>query len=77
MSDKLTLHRMWHAGASVQEISQALGVSTVTVNRRARDAKLPPRKRRPPTQINDPTLEQIAERAAAIRAKNLAAMRDV
>lgn len=72
----LQLHEMWAAGDSREEIAAALGCSTSHVQELCRRHKLP-RRQRPVKEIfeNDPTPEQIAERAAEIRERHMAEMR--
>ena len=66
----LTLHRLWARGDSYQEIAAALGCSQSFVARLKVRHKLPHRQK-PNREIfdDDPTLEQIAERAAECRAR--------
>lgn len=65
-----TLHRLWASGASYDEIAAALGCSVSYVHKLRVRHKLPHRQR-PTREIfeNDPTPDEILERAAAIRAK--------
>jgi|LakMenEpi03Aug12_release.lakeMendotaPanAssembly.Ray.scaffolds.fasta_scaffold4889120_1 transposase len=65
--DVLLFHRLWHAGASSQEIGRRFGVSTATVYKWAARYKLPTRRRTYTPTKKDPTLEEIAERAAYCR----------
>ena len=68
----LTLHRMWASGASYIEIAAALGCSQSLVARLKVRHKLPHRQK-PNREIfdDDPTPEQIAERAAECRARRV------
>lgn len=70
------LHQMWASGVSNADIAAALGCSESFVTKLARRHRLP-RRQKPPKEIfeNDPTPEQIAERAAEIRARHMAEMR--
>ena len=65
-----TLHRMWDEGSSYAEIGIALGCSESYVHRLKQRHKLANRQK-PTLEIfaDDPTLEQIAERAAECRAR--------
>jgi len=65
-----TLHRLWARGDSYQQIAAALGCSTSFVSRLKVRHKLSHRQK-PTKEIfaDDPTPEQIAERAAECRAK--------
>jgi len=68
----LTLHRLWASGASYIEIAAALGCSQSFVARLKVRHKLPDRQK--PTRdifADDPTPEQIAERAAECRARRV------
>jgi transposase len=66
----LTLHRLWARGDSYQEIAAALGCSMSFVSRLKDRHKLPNRQRSLREVFeNDPTPEQIAERAAECRAR--------
>lgn len=72
----LQLHEMWARGDSREEIAAALGCSTSHVQELCKRHRLPPRQRANKEIFeNDPTPEQIAERAAEIKARHLAAMR--
>lgn len=64
-----TLHRLWARGDSYQQIAAALGCSTSFVSRLKVRHKLSHRQK-PTREIfeDDPTPEQIAERAAECRA---------
>lgn len=64
------LHTLWARGASYIEIAAALGCSQSYIQRLKVRHKLPYRQR-PNKEIfdNDPTPEQIAERAAECRAE--------
>jgi len=70
----LTLHRLWASGASYREIAAALGCSTSFVSRLKVRHKLSDRQK-PTKEIfeDDPTPEQIAERAAECRARRIVA----
>lgn len=66
------LHTLWASGASYEEIAAALGCSMSTVQKLKARHKLP--YRQPNNEAifaNDPTPEQIAERAAECRAKRI------
>jgi len=68
----LTLHRLWASGASYIEVAAALGCSQSFVARLKVRHKLPDRQK--PTRdifADDPTPEQIAERAAECRARRV------
>jgi hypothetical protein len=69
-----TLHRLWARGDSYQEIAAALGCSQSFVSRLKDRHKLPNRQK-PNREIfeDDPTPEQIAERAAECRARRVVA----
>jgi hypothetical protein len=66
----VTLHQLWARGDSYQEIAAALGCSQSFVSRLKERHKLPNRQKAT-VEIyeDDPTLEQIAERAAECRAR--------
>lgn len=68
----VTLHRMWASGASYIEIAAALGCSQSLVARLKVRHGLPNRQK-PNREIfdDDPTPEQIAERAAECRARRV------
>ena len=68
----LTLHQLWASGASYQTIAAALGCSQSFVSRLKVRHKLPDRQK-PTREIfeDDPTPEQIAERAAECRARRV------
>ena len=68
----LTLHRLWARGDSYQEIAAALGCSQTFISTLKDRHKLPNRQR-PNREIfeDDPTPEQIAERAAECRARRV------
>lgn len=72
-----TLHMLWARGDSYQEIAAALGCSESYVHRLKVRHKLSQRQK-PTREIfeDDPTPEQIDERKAAIRARNLEALRN-
>lgn len=65
-----TLHAMWARGDSYEEIAAALGCSVSHVHHLKVRHKLPDRQK-PTREIfaDDPTPEQIAERAAECRAR--------
>lgn len=66
------LHALWAAGASYQEIAAALGCSQSFIQRLKTRHKLPNRQRANREIFeDDPTPEQIAERAAEQRAKRI------
>ena len=66
----LTLHQLWASGASYQEIAAALGCSESYVHRLKMRHKLPNRQKSTREIFeDDPTPEQIAERAAECRAR--------
>ena len=66
----LTLHRLWASGASYVEIAAALGCSQSYVHRLKTRHKLPNRQKATREIFeDDPTPEQIAERAAECRAR--------
>lgn len=75
--DKNVLKRLWAAGKTHSEIAAALGCSAGYVEKLRIRHGLP---RRPQChhgpQEDDPTPEQIEERKAAIRARNLEALRN-
>lgn len=66
----LTLHQLWASGASYAEIAAALGCSQSHIHHLKVRHKLSNRQR-PTKEIfeDDPTPEQIAERAAECRAR--------
>jgi hypothetical protein len=68
----LTLHRLWARGDSYQQIAAALGCSQTFISTLKDRHKLPNRQK-PNREIfdDDPTPEQIAERAAECRAKRV------
>jgi hypothetical protein len=70
----VTLHRLWARGDSYQEIAAALGCSQSFVSRLKDRHKLPNRQK-PNREIfeDDPTPEEIAERAAECRARRVVA----
>ena len=72
----LQLHQMWARGDSCTEIAAALGCSESYVHDLKMRHKLPNRQR-PTKEIfeNDPTPDQIRERAAEIRERHMAEMR--
>jgi hypothetical protein len=68
----LTLHRLWASGASYIEIAAALGCSQSLVHRLKTRHKLPNRQKATREIFeDDPTPEQIAERAAECRARRV------
>jgi hypothetical protein len=68
--DKNVLKRLWAAGKTHSEIAAALGCSAGYVENLRKRHGLPRRPRcHHGPQEDDPTPEQIAERAAEIRAK--------
>lgn len=68
----LTLHRLWARGDSYQEIAAALGCSQSFVSKLKDRHKLPNRQRaNRDIFADDPTPEQIAERAAECRARRV------
>jgi hypothetical protein len=70
----LTLHELWARGDSYQEIAAALGCSQSLVARLKVRHKLPNRQRaNRDIFADDPTPEQIAERAAECRARRVVA----
>ena len=67
-----TLHRLWARGDSYQEIAAALGCSQSFVSRLKDRHKLPNRQKATKEIFeDDPTPEQIAERAAECRARRV------
>jgi hypothetical protein len=70
----VTLHRLWARGDSYQEIAAALGCSQSYVQRLKTRHKLPNRQKATKDILaDDPTPEQIAERAAECRALRVVA----
>jgi hypothetical protein len=70
----LTLHQLWASGASYMEIAAALGCSQSFVSTLKDRHKLPNRQKATKEIFaDDPTPEQIAERAAECRAKRVVA----
>jgi hypothetical protein len=68
----LTLHRLWARGDSYQEIAAALGCSQSYVHRLKTRHKLPNRQKGTREIFeDDPTPEQIAQRAAECRARRV------
>jgi hypothetical protein len=68
----VTLHRLWARGDSYQEIAAALGCSQSFVSRLKDRHKLPNRQKATRDILaDDPTPEEIAERAAECRAKRV------
>jgi hypothetical protein len=67
-----TLHRLWARGDSYQEIATALGCSQSYVHRLKTRHKLPNRQKATKDILDDdPTPEQIADRAAECRARRV------
>jgi hypothetical protein len=67
-----TLHRLWARGDSYQEIAAALGCSQSFVSRLKDRHKLPNRQKATKDILeDDPTPEEIAERAAECRARRV------
>ena len=70
----LTLHKLWASGASYGKIAAALGCSTSFVSRLKVRHKLPNRQKATREIFaDDPTPEQIEERAAECRARRIVA----
>ena len=69
------LHEMWARGDSYTDIAAALGCSVSFLTKLKDRHKLPNRPRSYTAPSGDPTPEEIAERAAAIRRRNIEAMR--
>jgi hypothetical protein len=70
----VTLHRLWARGDSYQEIAAALGCSQSFVSTLKDRHKLPNRQKANREIFeDDPTPEQIAERAAECRARRVVA----
>jgi hypothetical protein len=68
----LTLHRLWARGDSYQEIAAALGCSQSFVSRLKDRHKLANRQKATRDILaDDPTPEEIAERAAECRARRV------
>ena len=65
---------LWNAGAAVDDIAAALGVSRQVVYQLRYQQKLPMRPR-PERRIDDPTPEAIAERARECREAHYARRR--
>jgi hypothetical protein len=66
------LHELWARGASYDEVAAALGCSRSFVHKLKKRHMLPNRQRTPKQVFaEDPTPEQIAERAAECRAKRV------
>lgn len=70
--DVPTLFRLWASGMAEREICQTLGIRHGSFYVIKDRLKLPPRTAAKPTRTSDddeaPTAEEIAERAAAVRA---------
>ena len=67
-----TLHRLWARGDSYQEIAAALGCSQSFVSRLKDRHKLPNRQKATKDILaDDPTPDEIAERAAECRARRV------
>jgi hypothetical protein len=70
----VTLHRLWARGDSYSEIAAALGCSQSFVQRLKTRHKLPNRQKATKDILaDDPTPEQIEERAAECRARRIVA----
>ena len=69
------LERLWARGDTYQEIAAALGCRAKHVGELRRRHTLPPRSCKHTRSEPDPTPEQIRERAARIRERNIAQMR--
>ncbi len=69
------LHRLWARGDSYTDIAAALGCSVSFLTKLKERHKLPNRPRSYVSPADDPTPEEIAERAAAIKRRNIDAMR--
>ena len=69
------LERLWASGITYPEIAAALGCRATTVYELKVRHNLPDRKRRQIKDKGDPTPEEIAERAAELKAKHLEEMR--
>jgi hypothetical protein len=68
----VTLHRLWARGDSYQEIAAALGCSQSFVSRLKERHKLANRQKATRDILaDDPTPEEIAERAAECRARRV------
>lgn len=68
----LQLHALWAAGVSYRDIAAALGCSESFVHRLKERHKLPNRQRTNREIFeDDPTPDQIAERAAEVRAMRI------
>jgi DNA-binding CsgD family transcriptional regulator len=68
----VTLHRLWARGDSYQEIAAALGCSQSFVSRLKDRHKLANRQKATKDILaDDPTPEEIAERAAECRARRV------
>lgn len=68
----LTLHRLWARGDSYPQIAAALGCSESFISRLKDRHKLPNRQKATREIFeDDPTPEQIAERAAECRARRV------
>ena len=65
---------LWNAGAAVDDIAAALGVSRQVVYQLRYQQKLPIRPR-PERRMDDPTPEEIAERARECRERHYAMRR--
>lgn len=70
--DEVKFKRLWLSDMSVARISAELRISTDSLNRVRVRLNLPPRtprtRAKPSEPYRDPTPEEIAERAAAVRA---------
>lgn len=69
------LARLWESGMHADEIAKTLGITPKRVYQLKTGWQLPPRRRVCRSELDDPTPEQIAERAAAIRQRHLEEMR--
>lgn len=64
------LFRLWAGGASYKEIAASLGVTESYVHKLKERHKLPNRKREYSAPTNDPTPEEIEQRAAECRERH-------
>lgn len=71
------LKRLWARGDTYRQIAAALGCKATTVDDLKRRHKLPNRGRRQGKPVADPTPDEIAERAALLRERHLAEMREM
>jgi hypothetical protein len=65
--DLLLLHQLWHSGVPAEEIGRHLGVSKHAVFKAVERHKLGRRPKTYTPRTDDPTPDQIAERAAHCR----------